>query len=149
VLRSGLPVALATDSALSAPVDLLDELAVARRFLPAARLYRMVTSVPARILRLSQSALAADWIAIRSAARTPEEALFTGSVALVVVAGRIRLISPELAEQLPPAERRRFQLLHLENRPPVLVDADVDGLRRAAAQHLGYDLRLAGKRVLA
>ncbi len=149
VLRSGLPVALATDSALSAPVDLLDELAVARRFLPAARLYRMVTSVPARILRLSRPTLAVDWIAIRSRAQTREDALFAGTVALVVVAGRIRLISPELAEQLPACERRRYQLLHVENRPPVLVDGDVKGLRCAAAKHLGEDLRLAGKRILA
>jgi hypothetical protein len=148
VLRSDLPVALATDSALSAHVDLLDELAVARRFLPAARLYEMVTSVPARILRLSQRAIAGDWIAVRSLAQTPEEALFDGAVALAVVAGRIRLISPELAEQLPKAERRRFQPLHLENRAPVLVDADVRGLRRAAAKYLGSDLRLAGKRIL-
>jgi hypothetical protein len=43
--------------------------------------------------------------------------------------------------------RRRFQLLHIENRPPVLVDADIRGLRRAAAKHLGNDLRLAGKRI--
>ena len=149
VFRSGLPVALATDSALSAPVDLLDELAVARRFLPAARLYRMVTSVPARILRLSQRALAGDWIAVRTRAQTPEDALLAGPVALVVVAGRVRLISPELAEQFPARERRRFQLLHVEHRPPVLVDADVVGLRRAAAKHLGDDLRLAGKRILA
>ena len=148
VLRSEVPLALATDSALSAPVDLLDELAVARRFLPAARLYPMVTSVPARILRLSRRATAGDWIAIRTRARTREEALFGGSVALVVVGGRIRLISPELAEQLPKVERRRFQLLHVENRSPVLVDADVARLRRAAAKHLGEDLRLAGKRIL-
>jgi len=149
VLRSGLPVALATDSALSAPVDLLDELTVARRFLPATRLYEMVTRVPARILRLSQRALAGDWIAVRSQAPTPWDALFDGSVALVVVGGRIRLISPELAEQLPKPERRRFQLLHVEHRAPVLVDADVAGLCRAAAKHLGGDLRLAGKRILA
>jgi cytosine/adenosine deaminase-related metal-dependent hydrolase len=149
VLRSDLPVALATDSALSAPVDLLDELAVARRFVPAARLYHMVTSVPARILRLSRRTLADDWIAVRSNAQSREEALFDGSVALVVVAGRIRLISPELAEQLPKSERRRFQILHVENRQPVLVDADVRRLRRAAAKHLGNDLRLAGKRIFA
>jgi hypothetical protein len=142
-------VALATDSALSAPVDLLDELAVARRFVPAARLYHMVTSVPARILRLSRRTLADDWIAVRSNAQSREEALFDGSVALVVVAGRIRLISPELAEQLPKSERRRFQILHVENRQPVLVDADVRRLRRAAAKHLGNDLRLAGKRIFA
>ena len=85
----------------------------------------MVTSVPARILRLSQRELAKDWIAVRTRAQTPEGALFGGAVALVVVAGRIRLISPELAAQFPAAERRRFQLLRVENRPPVLVDADV------------------------
>jgi cytosine/adenosine deaminase-related metal-dependent hydrolase len=149
VLRSGVPVALATDSALSAPVDLLDELTVARRFLPATRLYEMVTRVPARMLRLSPRALAGDWIAVRSRARTPWDALFDGAIALVVVGGRIRLISPELAEQLPKPERRRFQHLHVEHRAPVLVDADVAGLRRAAARHLGGDLRLAGKRILA
>jgi cytosine/adenosine deaminase-related metal-dependent hydrolase len=149
VLRSGLPVALATDSALSAPVDLLDELTVARRFLPATRLYEMVTCVPARILRLPARAQAGDWIAVRSHARTPWDALFDGAIALVVLGGRIRLISPELVEQLPKSQRRRFQLLHVEHRAPVLVDADVAGLRRAAARHLGGDLRLAGKRILA
>ncbi len=148
VLRSGIPMALATDSALSAPVDLLDELAVARLYLPPARLYEMVSSEPARILRLNAGVARRDWIAVRSEARTPAEALLEGSIALVVVAGRIRLISPELARQLPARERRRFQMLHLESRPPVLVDADVRGLRRAASKHLGEELRLAGKRIL-
>jgi cytosine/adenosine deaminase-related metal-dependent hydrolase len=145
VLRSGIPMALATDSALSAPVDLLDELRVARKFLPPARLYEMVTSGPERILRLPRSR--GDWIAVRTEARTPAEALFEGAVALVVVAGRIRLISPDLARQLPSSERRRFQLLRIENRSPVLVDADVRQLYRAAAKHLGSELRLAGKRI--
>ena len=148
VLRSGIPMALATDSALSAPVDLLDELRVARRYLPPARLYEMIATGPARILRLSQRQTRGDWIAVRSEARTRIQALLAGTVALVVAAGRIRLISPELADQLPERVRRRFQLLHLENRPPVLVDADVRSLRRAAAKYLGTDLRLAGKRIL-
>jgi cytosine/adenosine deaminase-related metal-dependent hydrolase len=146
VLRSGIPIALATDSALSAPGDLLDELAVARRYLPAGRLLEMVTTAPARILRLARTA---DWIAIRSDRPKPADALFHGTVALVVVRGRIRLISPELAEQLPPGDRSRFQMLQVEGRPPVLVDADVRRLRRAAMKQLGGDLRLAGKRVLA
>ncbi len=145
VLRSGIPMALATDSALSAPVDLLDELAVARKYLPAARIYEMVSSGPARILRLALTN--GDWIAMRSEARTTVQALLEGTIALVVVAGRIRLISPDLAVQLPSPARRCLQLLHIENRPPVLVDADVRGLRRAAAKHLGNDLRLAGKRI--
>jgi len=145
VLRSGIPVALATDSAASAPVDLLDELAAARRYLPAARLYEMVTSVPARILRLPHTR---DWIAVRSQSKDPAQALFEGSIALVVIAGRIRLICPELARQLPAALRRRLQILHVEGRPSVMVAAPVRALRRAAARHLGSDLRLAGKRIL-
>jgi cytosine/adenosine deaminase-related metal-dependent hydrolase len=137
VLGSGLPIALATDSALSAPVDLIDELTVARRFVSAARAHEMVTSAPARILRLPERN--DDWIAIH---------IETGAVALVAIGGRVRLISPELARQLPRAEQRRFQRLHVEGRAPVLVDADVARLRRAAAKYLGSDLRLAGKRIL-
>src|ERR1019366_690489 len=71
VLRSGIPMALATDSALSAPVDLLDELRVARKYLPAARLYEMVTGAPAAMLRLSRAATRGDWIAVRSSQTTP------------------------------------------------------------------------------
>jgi cytosine/adenosine deaminase-related metal-dependent hydrolase len=134
VLRSDILIALATDSALSAPVDLLDEMAVARRFLPANRVLEMVTTIPRRILRLPERR---DWIAMTGA-----------SVALVVLGGRIRLISPELSRQLPHSARRRFQRIELEGRPPVMVEAPVRALRRAAEKHLGRDLRLAGKRIL-
>lgn len=149
VLNSAVPIALATDSALSAAVDLLDELRVARRYLPAKRLYEMVTTVPAAILRISRTARRGDWIALRCTAAAPEEALLTGSLAAVAVGGRIRLVAPYLADQLPPEVRRSFQPLCVEGRDPVLVDADVRGLRRAAEKHLGSDFRLAGKRVLA
>jgi len=154
VLRSGIPIALATDSALSAPVDLLDELAVARRYLPASRLYEMVTTVPAKILRLPPSN--GDWIAVKDAGTNAgmagqearsTEALLNGTIALVVSRGRIRLVSPDLAAQLPPPERRRLQPLAVEGRPPVLVAADVRALHRAA-RPLGPGFRLAGKRVL-
>ena len=147
VLRSGLPIALATDSALSAPVDLLDEMAVARRFVPASRLMEMVTTAPSRMLRLPPPRH--DWIAIRAGrdGTGALETLLSGGVSLVVGRGRIRLISPELAEQLPRRERRAFQPLAVEGRPPVLVAADVRSLYRAAARHIGPDVRLAGKRV--
>jgi cytosine/adenosine deaminase-related metal-dependent hydrolase len=149
VLRSGIPMALATDSAISAPVDLLDEIAVASKYVGPDAAYEMVTSVPARILKIAEAQRKGDWIAVRSETCNPVEALLRGTVALVVVAGRIRLISRELATQLPAAERRRLQPLHVEGRPPVLVDADVRALRGAAARRLGEDLRLAGKRILA
>jgi cytosine/adenosine deaminase-related metal-dependent hydrolase len=148
VLRSGIPIALATDSALSAHVDLLDELAVARRYVPASRLLELVTTQPARILRLPDSYGPRDWIALRSASANPADALLHGSIALVVVRGRIRLISQELVRQLPSARRRQFQPFAVEGREPVLVDADIPGLQRAARRYLGPVLRLAGKRVL-
>ena len=115
------------------------------RYVPAERLFQMVTSAPACVLRLAPSR---DWIAVRSHARTPAEALLDGSIGLVVVRGRIRLIAPDLARQLPAKDRRRFQPLAVEGRAPVLVDAPVRALCRAAARRLGPDLRLAGKRVL-
>jgi hypothetical protein len=146
VLRSGIPVALATDSALTAPVDLLDELRVASRYQPLEHLYSMVTRLPARILRLPPSQ---DWVAVRSSARVPARALLDGEIALVVVRGRVRLIAPDLAAQLPRALRAGFEPLAVEGRREVLVDANVRRLYRAAARYLGPSLRLAGKRVLA
>jgi cytosine/adenosine deaminase-related metal-dependent hydrolase len=140
VLRSGIRVALGTESGLSAAVDLLDELRVARRFIPAERLLEMVTSTPAELLRLK--GLSRDWVAIRSRAATAGEALLDGQVAVVVRGGRLRLIDPELGQP------RGFQELALEGRPTVLVDADMKGLRRAASRYLGSDFRLAGKRLL-
>jgi hypothetical protein len=86
---------------------------------------------------------------VRSNAKAPAQALLDGSVALVVVRGRIRLIAPSLARQLPSELTHRFQPLTIEGRPSVLVDADVRALGRAAAKHLGSTLRLAGKRILA
>ena len=74
--------------------------------------------------------------------------LWNGTVALVVSRRRVRLASEELARQLPARVRRRLQPLAVEGRAPVLVDADVRALHRAAVKHLGSDLRLAGKRVL-
>jgi len=147
LLRSGIPIALATDSALSAPVDLLDELAVAKRYPIYERLYDMVTTAPAKILRLSPRATSGDWVAVHSDARSPVKALVEGNIALVVSRGRIRLISPALARQLPADFLRGFQPITLEGRPTVLVNADVRRLRRLASKHLGSSLRLAGKRI--
>jgi cytosine/adenosine deaminase-related metal-dependent hydrolase len=152
ILRSEIPIALGTDSALSAPVDLIEELGVARKYLPASdrekRLYEMVSSVPAKILHLTPRDTAGDWVAVRSEAASPLEALTGGSIALVVVRGHIRLIAPALAQQVPPHVAGRFRPLTIEGRPTVLVDANIRELRRAAGEHLGPTFRLAGKRIL-
>jgi cytosine/adenosine deaminase-related metal-dependent hydrolase len=153
VLRSGIPVALGSDSALTAEGDLLDEIRVARRVshLPAVSIYRMVTSEAARILRLRGGAgslvagAAADLIAIPDDGRSPSEALMrTNGPALVMIAGKVNLIATELARHMPGLHR-----LRVEGRGDVLVRANVGRLRRQAEQALGGEIRLAGRRVLA
>jgi len=153
VLRSGIPVALGSDSALTADGDLLDEIRVARRVsrLPDATLYRMVTSEAARILRLRGGAgslvagAAADLIAIPDDGRPPSEALIrTKGPALVMIAGKVNLIASKLAPRLPGLAR-----LRVEGRGDVLVRANIGRLRRQAEQALGGEIRLAGRQVLA
>jgi cytosine/adenosine deaminase-related metal-dependent hydrolase len=152
-LRSGVPVALGSDSALTAEGDLLDEIRVARRVsrLPSPVIYRMVTEEAARILRLRGGAgsLAAggvaDLIAIPDAGRSPSETLMrTKPPALVMMGGEIKLIAPELPRH--PSGLRR---LNVEGRGDVLVCANVASLCRQAKQALGGEIRLAGRRVLA
>lgn len=155
VKRLRLPVALGTDSALTFDGDLLDELRVARRVsrLPAARLYSMVTDQAALVLRLGagegtlRTGGVADLIAIRDKGRCPADSLFRVQIELVMVGGKVKLVSPSLAERLPAPARRGLQPIELEDRGRFLVAADVATHHRRAARILGDGFRLAGKRV--
>ena len=150
-LLSGIPIALGSDSSLTAEGDLLDEIRVARKAsgLSRSAIYRMVTTDAARILHLRNGAGAltpgsvADLIALPEAIRSPCSVLSRATrPALAIVGGRVKLISPALA---PQSLRSRLFPIHVEGRPPVLVDANVPRLIERA----GRDLRLAGRRVLA
>jgi len=150
---SGIPIALGTDSAITAAGDVLDALRVALREcgLTPARLYRMVTDEAATVLRLKRGegkirpAASADLIAIRDTGATPAEVLLDARrIELVMIGGRIRLISQRLAERsdVPP----RFERIHIAGRGRVLVDVKVGEMYRQAMAVLGK-LRLAGKTV--
>jgi cytosine/adenosine deaminase-related metal-dependent hydrolase len=146
-LDSGIPIALGSDSPLTAKGDLLDEIRLAKETsrLPASRLYRMVTEEPARILRLGRQAT--DIIAIRDDGRAPSEALMRAeSPDLVIVRGKVKLMSAELARRVKPSG---LQPLHVEGRGEFLIDTDIAHLRRSAERSLGSDLRLAGRPILA
>lgn len=125
-------MALGTDSALTAEGDLLDEISAARE------LGGNDSSVDGRALRLPPQP--DDWIAAPGFGQPPE---------LVVIGGRIRLIGPRLARALPPRICRDFYPLRIETRPPVLVRWNVPRMLEDAAQHLGEEVRLAGRRVCA
>jgi cytosine/adenosine deaminase-related metal-dependent hydrolase len=97
-LSCGIPVALGSDSAVTAKGDLLDELRVARRYVPAPRLYGMVTADAARILRLPYGFGAivpggpADLLAIADNRRDPAESLLRAkSPEWVFVGGKVKL----------------------------------------------------------
>jgi cytosine/adenosine deaminase-related metal-dependent hydrolase len=138
------PVALGTDSAITATGDLLDALRAAHAIwnLTPSRLYRMVTSDAARILRLEDGqgeiriGGVADLTIVRDSGATPAETLLgLRRVEMVIVGGKIRL------------ESNRRGNLSIHGRGRVSIDTDLRTLYDEAAARLGDDLRLAGRRV--
>jgi len=150
LLQSDIPIALGTDSALTFPGDLVDELRTARdRGITRDSLYRMVTSTAASILRLrggrgeiGQGGVA-DLIAVADCGQTPAEALLDLRPNFVMIGGRIKLLSglPDAGKSLHP--------IYVEGRGNFLVDADVPYLNTQAQKALGPDYTLAGRRVAA
>jgi len=108
----------------------------------------MVTAAAAEILRIERGEIredgAADLVVIRDPGCSPGEALLDlREVEMVIVAGKIRLVSRRLAglagdgfEPIAVAERGRF-----------LIDAPVARLYQEAVARLGTALRLAGRPV--
>jgi cytosine/adenosine deaminase-related metal-dependent hydrolase len=129
VIASGIPIALGTDSALTTEGDFLDEIRAAGD---------LSGGDAAHLLRLP--AQPDDWIAAPAFGEPPE---------LVVIGNRIRLIAPRLARALPPHVCREFHSLRIETRPSVLVRWNVPRMIQEAAEYLGQDVRLAGRRVCA
>jgi cytosine/adenosine deaminase-related metal-dependent hydrolase len=152
VFSSGIPVALGTDSALTATGDLLDALRAARGVwnLSAARLYRMVTEDSARVLRLRDGegqirvGGVADLIVVRDETRTPAQTLLDlRHIEMAIVGGRIRMVSDRLSRYA----ENSFQSITVEGRGRVWIDADLSGLYRETASQLGNQFKLAGRRV--
>ncbi len=156
VLRSDLPVSLGTDSAISGAGDLIDELRIAREAVGCEpeELYRMVTTGAARILRLSEGqgmireGGVADLIAVADDGQTPADALSRLAPELVMVRGRIALLSSRVIRRLGFSSSRRFQPIYLEGRGRSFVAADLTELLDAASRALGSGISLAGKRVV-
>lgn len=150
--RSGVKIALGTDSGLTAPGDLLDTLRAAREIwkLGAARLYCMVTTDAAAILRLSdgrgeiREGGAADLIAVRDDGGSPAQTLLDlRRIEMGVVAGRIRMVSEKFRHLAAP----RFEGIFIEQRGRMLMDVPVGELYQEAVARLGTGVKLAGRRV--
>ena len=94
---TGVPIALGTDSAITATGDLLDAVRAAREIwkLSAAGVYRVVTSEAAKVLRLSDGegeirvGGVADLIVVRDTGGSPAQvSMGTRRVEMVIVGGR-------------------------------------------------------------
>lgn len=155
ILRSGLPICLGTDSALTCEGDLASELRVAcaEGGLTAEDAYPMVTTKAARILRLKRGEGEirkhgiADLVAVADRGQQPSEALLNLFPALVILGGRIQLVDPRLAARIDPALIRHLQKMELEGRGAWLVNANVSRLFAATEAALGPNFELAGRPV--
>jgi cytosine/adenosine deaminase-related metal-dependent hydrolase len=155
VLRSGVGIALGTDSALTAAGDMIDEMRVARGAgqLSADEVYPLVTANAARALRLGQGQGriaehgAADLIAVKDRGQTPAEALTELHPELIMIGGRVMLLSENFAQSIDPGHTAGLHRICVEGRGRWLVRAPIPRLHAAAAATLGPEIRLAGRRV--
>jgi cytosine/adenosine deaminase-related metal-dependent hydrolase len=155
VLNADIPIALGSDSAMTADGDLLDDLRVAQRTLDADRLYRMVTTEPARIFKLPLGfgeicdGGVADLLVMRDTGQTPAATLAESYPELVFVGGRTKLVSHKVASRCPPSIVNSLQPLKVQGRGQYLIDHDVSTLLRDTERALQGSPRLAGKAIAA
>jgi len=151
-------VALGNDSPLTASGDLLDEIrfAIDRCGILPDQAYRMVTTIPAEILRLTGSEGAieesgvGDLIAIRDTGTDPAERLRILSmrdIEFVMVGGRVQLASEALIDRLPFSEQRGLEPLSIGAMTRWLRAPVIDLLRNTE-EVLGTDAVRLGDRPL-
>lgn len=157
VLASGLPIALGTDSALTALGDLIDEFSVVKRLghLTDRDVYELVTSVPAKLLRLRngegeiRTGGVADLLAVFDDQSSPASALDRLSPQLVIVGGKVKLVTARFAGRLPASITAPLERICLEGRGEYLVDAPVAEMLAISRSFLPEGVALAGRRVAA
>ncbi len=153
VLRSSLPICLGTDSALTCEDDLAGEIAVARQAggLSAADIYPMVTTQAARVLRLNRGEGEirehgiADLLAVSDRGQSPADALQDFVPALVILGGRIQLVSAKLAARMDAPFTRQLNKIELKGRGAWFVNLDISILRAVTETILKTGFQLAGR----
>jgi cytosine/adenosine deaminase-related metal-dependent hydrolase len=151
-------VSLGSDSPITAAGDLLDEVSYLneRIGLDANAIYRMVTSTPAEMLRLTSGegeiveSGVADLIAVRRRNGTPAtilSGLTYADVELVLLAGKVQLASHHLYTRLPQNLRAGLNLLEVAGHYR-WIRSSLQSMFRAAEDVLGEDrLMLGGRRL--
>jgi cytosine/adenosine deaminase-related metal-dependent hydrolase/ubiquinone/menaquinone biosynthesis C-methylase UbiE len=157
LIKSLNAVVLGSDSPLTASGDLLDEISFAHNEigLGANSVYEMVTERSANVLRLRNGeghlkpGSIADLIAVQDKGLTPAETvaqLTFSQIELVILSGRIQLVSSSLYDRLPDPLKTGLQPLTIEGHLRWLR-APIDNLLAEARKTVGRDIRLGGKKV--
>jgi cytosine/adenosine deaminase-related metal-dependent hydrolase len=155
VLRSSLPVCLGTDSALTCQDDLAGEIRVAHKAgcLSAEDIYPMVTTEAASILCLTrgegeiQEGAGADLLVVADSGQNPAEAIQGFCPSLVILGGKVQLVSKDLAPRIDPVLIGNFQNIELVGRGSWLVNANISSLYAEVEATLGPHFQLAGRPV--
>lgn len=140
--RSGVQIALGTDSALTGAGDMIDEIRYA-----GPQSYPLVTTNAARVLRLNagegtiRAGGIADLVAVKDSGQTPAEALAGFEPELVMTGGKV-MLTRDHGKPVPA-----MNPIHVERRGRYRIRADILNLFTRTAQILGPEFRLAGKRV--
>jgi cytosine/adenosine deaminase-related metal-dependent hydrolase len=155
VLDSGIPIALGTDSAMTAAGDMIDELAFASRSVEPERLFAMVTSDAARILKMPFGfgrichGGPADLLVVEDTGEPPARALLTKCPQLSIVKGRLVLVAAQFVAYRPSVSLNNLSPVNVEGRGLYWIDLDVRSLIDETKKVLHADWRLAGRAVAA
>jgi cytosine/adenosine deaminase-related metal-dependent hydrolase len=152
------PVALGSDSALTARGDLLDEIrsAYEDEAVSPDAIYSAVTDSAAFILRLRngegtlRNGAAANLIALPWKASTPAGTVVQAAspaIELAMISGRPHLLSAQMAERWPETARRGLEPITVGGTRR-LVRAPVQSLINETCRYLIDGIRLGGKEVV-
>ena len=154
-LQSDFNIVLGTDSALTAQVDLIDELAVARQMhaLSAENLFEMVTTRSARVLRLRdgegtiREGGVADLVVVEDHGQSAAQALQQMRPEMVMVRGKVRLVSPRLLDRTFALDAGEWHPVNVEGRGRWFTNVNLASLHEQTVRVLGPEYRLAGRRI--
>jgi cytosine/adenosine deaminase-related metal-dependent hydrolase/ubiquinone/menaquinone biosynthesis C-methylase UbiE len=148
---------LGSDSAVTSPGDLLDDIRYAYREagIPRERLYEMVYTAPARVFRMcdGEGSLkpggVADLIAVRDAGSDPAEVLGNLSnrdIQLVMLRGQVQLARNQILDRVPERLREGLEPLEVDGET-VWLRAPVAQLFEEAVSAVEGPIQIGGKRV--
>ena len=113
----------------------------------------MVTARSAAVLRLTggegtiRQGGAADLVIVEDRDQTPAEALQRMCPEMVMVRGKVRLVSPRLRCRVSALDGRDWNPINVEGKGSWFTDVNMPAIDEKTVRALGPEYRLAGRRI--